>query len=122
MLTDRTYGMTENQALVEGKNTLLKQGWRQFDGNMEVLYSKDKPVCLNLAVFRAKDDCLPTRLEALDVIVEILGLDHVGDVARWNDEPGRTLEEVIDVLDKAILQTAPQPREEKAQEIEMAVA
>jgi hypothetical protein len=125
MLTDRTYGMTKNQVLVAAKREILTNGWAQFGGSMEAQYVPGEPVCINLAIFRSaqsKED-YETRMKASDLVGEILGFEcGAEDVPLWNDEPGRTLEEVIDVLDKAILRTAPKPREEKAQEIEMVTA
>ena len=99
--------MTTHEVLVAARADLLENGWHQgyyTDGH--------GAKCVVGAVYhvtRWSDDGLePLRL--LDRLVPD------GNVPIWNDTEGRTFAEVIDLFDRAIIETAPRAcaREEVA--------
>lgn len=100
--------MTTHQVLVAAKAYLLNHGWKQHD------YGEDGgPRCMAGAVasVRGVDIFDYTRhpapvYEVLDAISFGKGGLGVG-VPFWNDDEGRTFDEVIAAFDRAIIATAP---------------
>lgn len=92
---------------VRAKEILLNQGW--FCGGPRGEHGEP---CIVIACCDAYEEIYGyttlfksgAHLKIHDTLSEITGRR---DVPGWNDDPTRTIEEVIAVLDKAILQTAP---------------
>lgn len=93
--------MTTHDVLRKARAYLLEHGWQQGDYGIQ-----GGRRCALGAIKSARDP--DTYVSDEHPAVLALG-DVVEDqfVCRWNDEDGRTLDEVIAAFDKAIIQTAP---------------
>src|SRR5438105_3300335 len=98
--------MTTHKVLVGAKAYLLRHGWKQGDygdyGGPRCLVGG---VCS--AMGRPIDEVEHSPAHAL--LCDLLDLKYGHLVPMWNDEEDRTFDEVIALLDKAILATAPDP-------------
>lgn len=88
------------EMLIESRKVLLKDGWIQGQ------FHKDGGHCVIGAAYAARDrnlslDFNPNEADKFlcDFIRDYANFD---DVANWNDEPERTYEEVLWMLDEAI--------------------
>lgn len=112
--------MNVHEMLVEARNYFDEAPhWQYGQPN-----SAGDGLCPVLALTRA-EHCLlqqgesiivavTTYGEALGVLADVLGEDvdsiaFCKGVADWNDAPGRTKQEVLELFDRAIAATAPQP-------------
>ncbi len=99
--------MTKIEIFQAMRDKLMTDGWCQ-----ESLYHNDK-TCLVGAFVRVSgvrnaryfphNSNDADRWEALDSLGELVGLPY-NAIATWNDSEDRTFNEVIDLLDLAILQ------------------
>lgn len=104
--------MTPQEVLIEARRLIAEKGWTQevysrdvcgrsslteeFDGN---------PVCFCAdGAIRRATHMHQARIEARAVLGKVVGARGVSgfEVWRWNDEPGRTKEEVLAAFDRAI--------------------
>lgn len=84
-----------HKVLVDGRNVLLRTGWTQY-----AILDPSGRVCLSGAMYIAS----PLHCsKAMTVLASMVG----SPIANWNDAPGRTLNQVLQVLDQAIAATAP---------------
>lgn len=102
--------MTTKAILLETANFIEKRGWAQrsfetSDGRVCILEAltrvcrrrcEDTPMALSQAVVRLRETAGLPR-SSLPLVILQKGL------ITWNDEPGRTKEEVIETLRKAAL-------------------
>lgn len=105
-----------HEVLVAAKAYLLKYGWQQD------LYGKDGgPRCMVGAVSSALG-CPVAHAEGHDAAFALARVLGAGDpetardtivIPHFNDGEGRTLDEVIDAFDRAILATAPLAEKQK---------
>lgn len=93
---------------VRAKEILLTQGW--YCGGAR---GPNREPCIIIACADAYWELYPEKdlhdgdcVRIHSILEEIIGLPK-GHVPLWNDDPRRTLEEVIAVLDQAIILTAP---------------
>ncbi len=97
--------MTTKEVLEKAKDLLLVKGWGQgFSSRRETL-------CLGEALarpFQEADDELYNKVKDLialeigDASQDIFMRPAITSIVHWNDSPGRTKQEVIALLDKAI--------------------
>ncbi len=93
------------QKLEDGKQVILDRGWCQF-----IRHDDCSRVCLlgAYAGWGTIENTKPTTRAALEALInEIPGCYQVGDhpwsrIAVWNNKYGRTKEQVLDLIDKAI--------------------
>lgn len=94
---------------VRAKEILLTQGWYCGDAR-----GPDGEPCIIIACCDAYDEIYGVDILRVvedhrgvhDVLSWVMGVPE-NRVAAWNDNPTRTFEEVIAVLDEVILSTAP---------------
>lgn len=77
----------------KAKSLLLERGWCQ--GPYSTI---DDPICLVSALWYV------TNIDhnAVAQAVEAMGFRSPRDAIQWNDAPGRTLDEVLERLDRAV--------------------
>ena len=106
----------EEAALLRAAERIEKYGWRQGDAG-----EAGQPQCLVGAISSACDDLTPGRgafddtfmgaygrafddtfMGALDRVISVVEADDwTLGIVQWNDDAGRTKDEVIDVLRRA---------------------
>lgn len=98
--------MTTSDELQQAKAVLIARGWYQGDyvndvtgevcivGALNIVENGD-PRCYY-------DDSDGERDDAMDILNVLACLDCCGDVGEWNDWSGRTPEQVLAFLDRAI--------------------
>lgn len=88
--------LSAKEGLIVAKKAIEKYGWTRLNfGNEAVGY------CMRGALRRAYPiDDLATPAYAL--LKEVTGVGRFGFVSTWNDELGRTKEEVLAAFEKAI--------------------
>lgn len=96
--------------LREAKALLLKEGWVQH------AYSSAWGFCLAGALrYVAQDDA--DCAQALEALVSenkfLKGLQPLNEIIFWNDDPRRTKEQVIDLIDRALASLPPDPETEE---------
>lgn len=99
--------MKPSEVLREARNVLFERGWHQ--GDFTPLDADDEPVadgpvCAYGAIGVVLGDvcCEGIDTTAVDpFLFAALGVGRDAEIPEWNDEPGRTFGEVIDVFDKA---------------------
>jgi hypothetical protein len=96
--------MNTHEVLVAARNLIDRQGWCQQPGE-------------NFAV-HGRPQCALGALDLVEPNWIAAGVPHalyrhlpgdLGSVVEFNDEPGRTKDEVLALFDKAIAATAPEP-------------
>ncbi len=103
--------MTELEVLESAKHTLSERSrWtrgmnaREKDGFAEApLSSNAVCFCLNGAIIRACDGVSVQYYKAMEYLRKAIGSEDMDCVVLFNDASQRTHEEVLAVLDKAIL-------------------
>jgi hypothetical protein len=104
--------MTEHDVLVAAKGYLLNHGWMQGSYG----FSPAGPRCLVGAIMECASGS--AVVHGVERVLNTVEEDVRWGVPVWNDCTARTFDDVIALLDKAILATAPQT----ADEPEVAVA
>lgn len=94
--------MSPSEVLEAAKWKILENGWLQMTGEVAPLGSER---CAGLAI----SDCEGDHLMAYDYFYRAIGMDGdttiragLGPLYQWNDDPNRTLHEVLDAFDHAI--------------------
>lgn len=98
--------MTLAERLHAGKKRLQRLGWVQ--GDAAVFAVENTSCCAATALGPLGYDDYGEISTACRFFERTLGLAE-GSIAAWNDEPGRTLEEVLAAYDKAIAVAEAQP-------------
>lgn len=77
----------------KAKSVLLERGWRQG-----ACSGGSVSVCLVIALEHAT--LARTDYNAVDRAVEAMGFENAYDAMVWNDDPDRTVEEVLERMDR----------------------
>jgi hypothetical protein len=101
--------MTTRDVLVAAKGYLLEHGWMQGDFG-----EHGAPRCIVgvlgsvSGVVNPRDNEWPQSMyRALVAVEDAASIDtYCDNIANWNDDGGRTFEQVIDAIDRAIVATA----------------
>ena len=91
------------------KDALLTHGWIKGDAG-----STRKGFCLAGAIGYSGQGDTRITPKAYHLVAEAAELNSPGHIAPWNDHPMRSFEDVIGVLDKAMLLAAPPAAEPEA--------
>lgn len=93
--------MKSSGILQLARQRLVDTGWRQ--GSMGL---PEGPNCAMGAVYfsdQTAEQSLPLRSKAYNYMIDTIPMTDYGDIiAKWNDAPERTLEEVLQMFDEAI--------------------
>jgi len=87
--------MTTADILERAQQALLTRGWTQGTYG----FDDGAPVCIAGAVMHVCGGFSLAALRVIAVLGETAGVRHV---PTWNDTPGRTPEQVLDLFDRAI--------------------
>lgn len=90
---------TVKDVLIDARK-LLKAGWCQGEFHIEI--AGYDHYCMIGAISKVTEndlECISLVKTAKAIVRTITGAVHI---SRWNDTPGRTHEEVLSVMDKAI--------------------
>lgn len=84
-----------------GKARIERDGWCQGD---DKALEENHPFgcCVATSMVFLDGDGIDTTTAAIDLFKRANGLDMQKDVAHWNDDEDRTLEEILTGFDKAI--------------------
>lgn len=94
--------MTIAEILRAGKARLLELGWCQ--GDEAALYADEPRKCCAataIPLMGTDRECFVRTIAACDFLKKTIGLEN-GQLSAWNDDPERTLEDVLAAYDKAI--------------------
>ena len=113
--------MTTRDVLMETKNVLLTRGWHQGGLIDELTGAVCVLGALSCAVFGDADGPpqQPTSNDIVDYVLAALAMQDASGVddidchqlAKWNDHPSRTPEDILDMLDRAIASVEPSPEQ-----------
>lgn len=103
--------LTTHEVLVGARNYLEEHGW------VQATMTDGERVCVLGAIKAASGrvarpwhcGLFPHVQVLIQALTGKVGAVSSDPLTRWNDAPGRTKEEVLDLFDKAIALTAPQP-------------
>jgi hypothetical protein len=101
--------MNEYSVLTEARERLKRDGWRQQPSDLDA-----PSTCLGLAVteaaLRDKDHYKNEEYELFNNVIKRLitlsgndnGVYSIINIYHWNDAPGRTFDDVLNLIDAAI--------------------
>lgn len=96
LLLNDVLGKSPADQLQHGRENLLTRGWAQTAG--EYLNEETGEVCLVGALLIDQT----VYLVALEYLAAAAGVEDASQLDDWNDDPARTLDEVLAVYDRAI--------------------
>lgn len=96
MLDKTNWTAKENRTLLEPwRKTLLDAAdYMERNGHCQGAYQRDGAVCVLGAIIKTTDG----RFDRSSAAIELCKYLHIHDLPRWNDQPGRTKAEVVDVM------------------------
>jgi len=92
--------MSTADTLRRAKQNIIDKGWRQ--GSRWIGNIPQRPGCCAFDAFELFNTQIGNANGAIAKLVEAMGVPGINDGIVWNDTPGRTVDEVLAVYDKAI--------------------